>query len=287
MSESLDQLTENLITFMECSKYRSMSGSFGKLKPKWFDGAEPFLPSSASVTHKGYEDDYLIFMDARPSDLPTRLDVAMITPNEDDSGGFAASRFRQVELKEVRGRLRRPMPYVVDMGFATITHDGEGHTGRSLFGTANAERFVCLSNDQTPNAYKDQYWTTRIKGAMGVAWTRQFFWSVKIGYEGSPMIRIPTDPIGAREAFRLRDIPEGKQRRAAIRHWVSEHWRKRRDDHAEEVKVREHLRAATTFTWNGLRCEIHPSDDDMHRANRAIEQRQMDREAGTDRRVAS
>lgn len=288
MTDSLDRLTETLITFMECSVYQSLSGPFGKIKPKWFDGAEPFLEQEFDTTHGGYIDDYLLFRDVSYRDLPRPLDVAIVARNEDDPDGFGVTRYRRPNRQETRGRLRRHMPIVIDGSMAVIDGDGHGWTARSLFGSGDGRTFVNITNGQeSGNAYKDADWSQRIQLAMSLAFTRQFFWSVKIGYEGSPMIRIPTDPVGAREVFRLRDIPEGRKRRAAIRHWVSEHWRKRRDDPSEEVKVREHLRAATTFTWNGLRCEISPSDDDIQRARRAIEQRQVEREAGTDRRAAS
>lgn len=46
-------------------------------------------------------------------------------------------------------------------------------------------------------------------------------------------------------------------------HWVSEHWRKKREDAKEEVRVREHLRGGTAFGWNGLECHIFPSEDEI------------------------
>jgi hypothetical protein len=46
--------------------------------------------------------------------------------------------------------------------------------------------------------------------------------------EDEPRARFVTDPFGVREVFRLRDVPPGKQRRAALLHWVRAHWRQRR-----------------------------------------------------------
>jgi hypothetical protein len=37
-------------------------------------------------------------------------------------------------------------------------------------------------------------------------------------------------------------------------------------DQQESVRVREHLRGATRFNWNGLLCEIKPSRYDIERA---------------------
>jgi hypothetical protein len=90
---------------------------------------------------------------------------------------------------------------------------------------------------------------------------------VLLGEEGVPRARFVTDPIGVRAAFRLRDIPAGKTRRAALRHWVQEHWRKRRDPSKEDrAFVREYLRGATHFGWSGLSCQIEPSKEDQRRA---------------------
>lgn len=283
MNQSLDQIVETIITFMECSHYRSINGKLARLKPRWFDGAEPMLEGAMELTHGSYENDYIFFADALPRDLPGPLDVAFVGRNEDDPDGFGVSRYRQPSLQETRGRLRRQMPFVVDVGMAVIDGDGTGITARSFLGSGDGRNFTNITSGQRDSGFKDEDMSRRIQLAMAVAFTRQFFWSVKIGYAGGPMLRLPTDPVGAREVFRLRDIPEGRQRRTAIRHWVSEHWRKRRHDPAEEVKVREHLRAATTFTWSGLRCEIRPSDDDLARDRRAREQRAADRVAGDDR----
>jgi hypothetical protein len=67
--------------------------------------------------------------------------------------------------------------------------------------------------------------------------------------------------------FRLRDVPPGKQRRAALLHWVRAHWRQRRQTvEADKVWIRAHLRGAWSYTWNGLQCQIEPSELDVEAA---------------------
>ena len=104
-------------------------------------------------------------------------------------------------------------------------------------------------------------------------WTRQFFWHVAISYDNSPGIIFPTDPIGASEIFRLRDIPEGKKRRAAIRNWVKEHYRcyNRGTEKEREILIRKHVRGAQTFSWNGLNCAIFPAKDGLRDLKRKYE----------------
>ena len=103
-----------------------------------------------------------------------------------------------------------------------------------------------------------------------VAFARRYSWRVCLGYEGFPSIAFATDPVGAAEVFRLRDVPEGRSRRAALLHWVSEHWRRKRaSDPSATVSVRAHLKGAKRFAWNGLSCEVIPSTYDLARLEAA------------------
>lgn len=97
---------------------------------------------------------------------------------------------------------------------------------------------------------------------------QRYQWEVSLGLEGGASFAFQTDPVGAREVFRLRDLPNGANRRAALLHWVAEHWRKRRKDPTEEAKVRAHLRGATAFVWNGLTCRVRPAEFDVEQATR-------------------
>ena len=103
----------------------------------------------------------------------------------------------------------------------------------------------------------------------GVEFTKDFWWTVEIGFENCPSVRFHTDPTGAREVFRLRDVPPGKKRRTAIRHWVSGHWRRRRKDEEERKRwIAKYLRGATKFSWQDLRCVVRPSPWDIREARR-------------------
>jgi hypothetical protein len=96
---------------------------------------------------------------------------------------------------------------------------------------------------------------------LGISATRVGYWHVVLGYDNLPSISFLTDPEGARSVFRLRDLPEGRQRRAALRHWVTEHWR-RTSRTEDETKVRAYLRGALEFHWNGLHGRIVLSELD-------------------------
>lgn len=94
-------------------------------------------------------------------------------------------------------------------------------------------------------------------------WSRRCCWNVDFRLPGSPALSVITDPIGVRELLRMRDVPDGKSRREALRNWTREHWRQNRQDHSVEHRVREHLRGAEKCVWLGLECAIVPSRIDL------------------------
>lgn len=130
------------------------------------------------------------------------------------------------------------------------------------------ERWVYAPGKRTPDVLEMIRWMDEYTGVCAAVAVANFdHWMVSFGYEGTPLATLKTDPYGAREAFRLRDAPPGRQRRAALRHWVREHWRRTGNDDGSAL-VREHLRGALRFTWNGLSCEITPSIRDIARVAR-------------------
>lgn len=102
-----------------------------------------------------------------------------------------------------------------------------------------------------------------ISVGLGLGLAVRYEWTVWVGHNDGPRIRFFSDPHGAREIFRLRDLPPGRERRAALRNWVSAHTRRKRDDEDAKVWVKKHLRGITDFTWNGLRCRINPPQFDL------------------------
>jgi hypothetical protein len=77
-------------------------------------------------------------------------------------------------------------------------------------------------------------------------------WRWHVSLSDSAEIVFPTDALGAQQAFAMRDVPEGK-RRKAILHWVKSHTRVKS---AREFDVKQHLRGVTEFSVDGIRCKI-------------------------------
>jgi hypothetical protein len=278
-----NELVENLVTYLELSSFdRRLRGRGPKLTARKFDGAEPFIDSS--VTHDHYEDDYIIWTDARPEDLDSRFDICLAVRNREDPSGVGLQRARAVTADQVRGQVTRFHRHIVEVLIANIDHEGSAWTDRMLLGSNDGLTWRGISQGRASQPDLDAYWSDQICCMHGIAWLRPFFWSVRIGYENGPSIHLPTDPVGAQEVFRLRGIPEGKARRAALRTWITDHWRRSRTDEPSERYVRQHLRGATEFHWNGLRCEIRPSSEDLARAEALRVERGIMRQEGTDRR---
>ena len=102
------------------------------------------------------------------------------------------------------------------------------------------------------------------------AWDDAKSWAVDLRYDTSQVgaVRLLTDPLGAREVFALRDIPNGAKRRAALRHWVRGHYRQSRVDPEARSYVNKHLRGVARFSWNGLECTIRPAITELEQLAR-------------------
>jgi hypothetical protein len=184
---------------------------------------------------------------------------------------YQLSRVRRVVASQVRGRARRVYPTMYWVRTALVHNDGwYGFGGEDVL-SYRAGRWV--SCNDTPAYDPKGFATLCMIASLGLAvqLSRVSVWRAVVSFDGNPSVSFSTDPIGVREIFRLRDVPAGRSRRAALRHWVSEHWRRTREasDGAEATKVREHLRGATDFTWNGMRCQIVPSAVDLERVETA------------------
>lgn len=193
---------------------------------------------------------------------------------------WQVQRLRTTTPKEWRGKAKLVSPWMAISTTSVITVDGK-HRGVEVPISFAGGRWVsALPNSivwsgDALNCHPEKMINRggdRHNRAMEMAFTMalvpRYHWCVDIGFHG-PAVTFVTDPVGAREVFSLRDLPEGRSRRAALRHWVKEHWRKKRTDPLSVAAVREHLRGATQFSWNGLNCRIRPAAYDLERLAKA------------------
>jgi len=234
----------------------------------------------------------VVTLNAWLTDLRKDLNVGFVLPPEPDHGAdhdyFSLMGYKSVSVKQSRGKVIRPMPVMIELTMGWLRHSGGAIDGsKVIFGRTGIGRWVALSHGallELPD------FDDRVKIVIGLQLLQETQWRVGFSLGEGPEVQIPTDPIGAREVFKFRDIPEGRKRRAALVHWVDEHWRQIRVDPEEETKVRAHLRGMSkgtnSFVWNGLRCTIRPSHIDHELEEIERENRKYLTEIGAARRIA-
>jgi hypothetical protein len=101
-----------------------------------------------------------------------------------------------------------------------------------------------------------------------LALTERYLWHVALGFPDwpdGPRILMPTSPAGCLSFYKDRELDPTCSRRAALRHWVREHYRDIGDAGLGLAFVREHLRGCTEFIWHGLAAELLVSAYDLER----------------------
>lgn len=197
---------------------------------------------------------------------------------------FSMERYRSVPLKEVRGLFPLRASTVIEWSEAHLLNDGSYLSTREyLQFFKGAWHAVGFPVDPGEPIRLDEPGQNGVWIARAFALTREYDWSVHAGFnvKAVPTVCVPTDPIAARNIFKLRDVPPGKSRRDAIRHWVSGHTRVKLDPNYAEIHIWPYLRGAEEFTWNGLYCRIQPSEFDLKKAK----QYQMMRNSEQSRRA--
>lgn len=277
MADSLDRLdrtVEDLIAYMSIPPWGRIHDQLYPhypLTPQYFDGAEPnLIGHDIHALTPEQAGGRWIFLDGHQADLDGRLSCTVLGSDGDGgdhrAGFFSVTRVRGLRVEEARGRARRPYREYVDLARVWFNGERRAEAFRFLFGSNGDCRWHMCQQGFGPFDAFDREYEFLIQGLIGMQFNRRYYWCVRLGYQGLPAIQVATDPVGAREVFRLRDLPEGRERRAALKHWVKAHLRQRReDDEAPPISVRQYLRGETDFTWNGLRCQIVPARFDLER----------------------
>jgi hypothetical protein len=168
--------------------------------------------------------DYMTFLEFLPTYADGASSLAFTSPELDDEA-FAA-----LGLAKPKDCKASPVFYHYQIGLPR-------HRRMTFVRQTPALRTWVLS----AQIYQRYFWRAVIPNAWGVRFAH---W---------------VSPRGILELFKDRDKPESG-RREALRHWVSNHSRVKRDGTAAEVRA--HLRGATSFIWRGSKVEIVPSDLD-------------------------
>ena len=195
--------------------------------------------------------------------------------------GWLFKRVSTLKPQEWRGKLKIVLPRMYDISECWVPASGKSVSSRAAYGATARGLVSAFAHNHSGGgmsvnlydiygAHKSEsdmhYEHIDVAIAHGIELRREYMWSVMLGQPGIPRARFFTDIPGIRAVFKFRDIPPGRERRAALRHWVREHWRQKRSASADDKAwVRAHLRGAKDFTWNDLSCRVEPSRDDLRR----------------------
>jgi hypothetical protein len=259
----------------------------------WLAGPPPshyrrLEPLGFGIVEEG--DDWWIFKpeDCKP-DVVWPMDVGVAAENGGPDGVLQISRTRTVTTKECRGDASIFSPFMVRADHAAVV-DGKLMSCSTIMAWLGG-RWV---DAQSHRFVGRHYWRDRPVSlddcipcnlATGIALRHRYEWAVSLGLENSPSVRFVTDPTGVKEVFRIRDLPDGRDRREALMTWVTDHWRQDRRDPDVERYVRKHLRGTTAFSWRGMECELLPSQFDLDARERFIADRDAMRRTGSDKRL--
>lgn len=234
-----------------------------------WDGAEVLHTDMSALTDAYDSQEFL--SDVTPADIDLPADFRAIGAIVGrDANSAALSRVR-IARGSAALRLARLAGYVPEHRLVAQTQLvalGEARGSNTLVAGWSRNRWVPGRSRTREVAHCHQRSAVNAaRVANMVLFSRRYQWYVKLGYEGKVGILFPTSPDGAREVFRLRDIPNGKARRSALLHWVSSHWRRVPSLPTKGTMVRQHMRGAESFSWNGLVCKITPAAYDVERSH--------------------
>lgn len=298
---SLENAIDDVFLFCELSEPAStnkLTRGIGKeCRPQHFTDAEAFLFDGddqekmieVSSAVEG------IFMNCHPTDVPS-FDASACLFSQDNDGDpwITLVRFRQESIRMARGR-KIWSPFLGSLWECFVDVKTGLYHGRMRLLNRTKTRWVEIGavnefdylmaksgnkgtgliglEDQQPE------WTNDCcQVLLGIAFTRDVQWRIVIHGPRGVSLSFPTDHRGAMAAFSQREKDPGKDRRAALRNWVKEHYRKRQNDEEEsEVKVRQHLRGRTPFKWLGMKCELVVSPWDERKNERLRQEREQDK----------
>jgi hypothetical protein len=242
-----------------------------------WDAMQPITDTYAEIMKaKQASERGSILTNVQPSDLGRPIRYATLSDAWEEDGrkrnarsGYVGAFCRQAQLHELRGvRLPFISAHHCFAGLVLITQHGT-YEGCVRMCSFHPRERVWITWDQgRGEQWKMDQFGRQMHMHLGMQFSARYDWHVRLGLPGAPRLSLPCSPEEARALFKTRDLPPGKERRAALRHWVSEHMRGRGTD--EPVAVRQHLRGSTEFTLDAIQCELVPSDFDREKLAEAV-----------------
>ena len=293
-ADSFAEYLEDLLLWMKASV--GLEG-YEQIPVSWFEAAQPIWTREAMTDYrlpkqmielrelvdKAIGPETPSFSDITPSHLPHQIRNVKVMRAGDFSTEIGRSEFlfwccRELNKKEIAnykrvGLLTGVANRVYVIGDCHISHNLARKSGLHLFGWYDGLGVIDLDARGRWNAKSEITLSDLFQNEMNEALRDRYDWFVDVRTAPDrTSLRLPTDYLGAQDLMHKRDIPEGRERRQVLRHWVKEHWRQSRVNSDEEHRVRAHLRGHEKFRVGNLHCRIVPSEYDADRALAAKKQ---------------
>jgi len=230
-----------------------------------------------------------------PADLAEAmwpLDFAMVMRHDAETvhqqrlkgygGCWQFTRTQTADPQSLRGRVKMFSQKMVTRTFLQFWDNGKWYSETTPFGLINKKwrslNDGLVSERPVGNIRGDTIATVRssldkedrdlqhlqVSMDFSAALTGRYNWHAALGSSrGGPRLLLPTTPDGCLWLFKDRQKDQEAGRRAALRHWVGNHFRDL--PKAGLTYVRDHLRGETAFNWYDLACDLMVSDFDLEK----------------------
>jgi hypothetical protein len=170
-----------------------------------------------------------------------------------------------VTAKMARGRINKVTPYIVrtkELGVPFSVY----------WGSYNLKKWDQITNslEPLPKEVVDELSFKNYVLFSHYGWLLNLWRVILTDKKSGFSLLIPVDPKSLKDIFKLRDIPEGRERRVALKHWVSEHFKNAKGNLSSDedlIYVHSYLRGQELFDWGTFTVEIKPSYQDVERYN--------------------
>jgi hypothetical protein len=211
---------------------------------------------------------------------PVSVGMVVSRMSEDERPYYDLVHFETADPASLRGKVRFTPKYIGVMSVCQLFADGEWYadvTPVGLIGDRWTQLDVGMRSESVRSLYTTKYYKERKSSerireeinrsagmAVSLALTERYSWHAALDAgKGGPRLLLPTNPKGCLALFSDRHKRDEERRRAALKHWVHNHFRASSKEGLEYV--RDHLRGATEFNWYGLGCELMVSEFDLEK----------------------
>lgn len=209
------------------------------------------------------DDDFVFFTDAKPTDLSSNGSVSIYMPPK-NYGTKSQQTGQLLYLKKLSAKEFRKKtgqfcinPYEFKVTFQDDIAPNDMMQSSYLQFVGGKFKYFEVPNFETTSKMKHEIldWAN---GLVACQFTLENSIRIYLRPEDAEIgFTYPIqDSSQLKTLFTLRDIPDGKKRRVALKHIVSEHLRRKPTKPDEFSKVKEHWRGRKDFDWFGITGHI-------------------------------